>query len=244
MIPRPRRSRRAAARRRSAHFLQRRTLASRLAEREAVAHIVRQRLLHQLQGHEIGADRPPNRVHQQPRPGLVKDLRKRLERLDEDADLMIDNNDRYQMVIVGGSAFILLGKLTRATHDIDALSVPKELYSLLGKYDINTDVEAYIDNFPYNFQDRLQPLPFGGTKVQFYTPSLEDLVIAKLCSFRDTDKADVESEAVRNSLDWDLLEHLATDEDELKASILNDWRYRDFYIRYQEYVERWRPCES
>ena len=87
---------------------------------------------------------------------ILDDLRKRLERLDEDADLMIDNNDRYQMVIVGGSAFILLGKLTRATHDIDALSVPKELYSLLGKYDINTDVEAYIDNFPYNFQDRLQ----------------------------------------------------------------------------------------
>ena len=82
----------------------------------------------------------------------------------------------------------------------------------------------------------MKPLPFGGTKVQFYTPSLEDLVIAKLCSFRDTDKADVESEAVRNSLDWDLLEHLATDEDELKASILNEWRYQDFYIRYQEYL--------
>ena len=46
---------------------------------------------------------------------ILDDLRKRLERLDEDADLMIDNNDRYQMVIVGGSAFILLGKLTRAT---------------------------------------------------------------------------------------------------------------------------------
>ena len=42
---------------------------------------------------------------------ILEDLRKRLERLDEDADLMIDNNDRYQMVIVGGSAFILLGKL-------------------------------------------------------------------------------------------------------------------------------------
>ena len=52
---------------------------------------------------------------------ILDDLRKRLERLDEDADLMIDNDDRYQMVIVGGSAFILLGKLTRATHDIDAL---------------------------------------------------------------------------------------------------------------------------
>ena len=42
---------------------------------------------------------------------ILENLRKRLERLDEDADLMIDNNDRYQMVIVGGSAFILLGKL-------------------------------------------------------------------------------------------------------------------------------------
>ena len=60
---------------------------------------------------------------------ILDDLRKRLERLDEDADLMIDNDDRYQMVIVGGSAFILPGKLTRATHDIDALSVPKDLAS-------------------------------------------------------------------------------------------------------------------
>ena len=56
---------------------------------------------------------------------ILDDLRKRLERLDEDADLMIDNDDRYQMVIVGGSAFILLGKLTRATHDIDALERPE-----------------------------------------------------------------------------------------------------------------------
>ena len=31
---------------------------------------------------------------------ILDDLRKRLERLDEDADLMIDNNDRYQMVIL------------------------------------------------------------------------------------------------------------------------------------------------
>ena len=30
---------------------------------------------------------------------ILDDLRKRLERLDEDADLMIDNDDRYQMVI-------------------------------------------------------------------------------------------------------------------------------------------------
>ena len=32
---------------------------------------------------------------------ILDDLRKRLERLDEDADLLIDNDARYQMVIVG-----------------------------------------------------------------------------------------------------------------------------------------------
>ena len=37
---------------------------------------------------------------------ILDDLRKRLERLDEDADLMIDNNDRYQMVIVGDLSLI------------------------------------------------------------------------------------------------------------------------------------------
>lgn len=31
---------------------------------------------------------------------ILDDLRKRLERLDEDADLMINNDERYQMVIV------------------------------------------------------------------------------------------------------------------------------------------------
>lgn len=101
---------------------------------------------------------------------ILDDLHKRLERLDEDADLMIDNDDRYQMVIVGGSAFILLGKLTRATHDIDALSVLKELYGLLGKYDINTDVEAYIDNFPITIPTVCSRF-LRWYKVQFYTQS-------------------------------------------------------------------------
>ena len=30
---------------------------------------------------------------------ILDDLRKRLERLDEDADLMIDNDDRYQKYV-------------------------------------------------------------------------------------------------------------------------------------------------
>ena len=41
--------------------------------------------------------------------GFKKDeLLKRLERLDEDADLLFDDDRRFRMVIVGGSALILL----------------------------------------------------------------------------------------------------------------------------------------
>lgn len=42
---------------------------------------------------------------------ILDDLRKRLERLDEDADLMIDNDDRYQMVIVGGQCVHFAGQV-------------------------------------------------------------------------------------------------------------------------------------
>ncbi len=172
---------------------------------------------------------------------LQNDLVDRLYRLDEDADLLLDTQDRYRMIIVGGSAMILLGKLSRATHDIDVISVPQALFELLAKYDINARAEAYIFNFPYNYEDRLIPLPFNTLKIDFFTPCLEDLVIAKLCSNRDTDLADVESSNVRESLNWDFLDYLAHDENEAKASAMNDRCYEEFLVRYENYVRRWHP---
>ena len=50
-----------------------------------------------------------------------EDLMERLARLDEDADLLFDDDRRFRMIIVGGSALILLETITRATLDIDAL---------------------------------------------------------------------------------------------------------------------------
>ena len=73
----------------------------------------------------------------------------RLHRPDEDASLISDINIRYCVIIVGGSALILMGRLSRATHDLDAVSVLIQLYGLLAQYDINTNAEAYINNFPY-----------------------------------------------------------------------------------------------
>lgn len=172
------------------------------------------------------------------------DILQRLDRLDMEAFTTIDTPNMYQMIIVGGSGLVLLGVLSRATQDIDALEASPEIRHLLAKYDTNLRVSTYINNFPYNFEDRLVPLSIGGRKIQFYTCSLEDIVIAKLCSSRDTDRQDILSEDVVSHLDWERLRHLALDDNEARASALNETRYRDFLHDYREYVRRCGPHEK
>lgn len=172
-----------------------------------------------------------------------EDLLERLARLDEDADLLFDDDRRFKMVIVGGSALILLETITRATHDIDALDVSSEIVDLLEKYDINTRVGTFINNFPYNYDERLVPVQLDGRRIDFYTASLEDIAIAKLYSGRATDVQDIIDPRVLKEIDWDRLDYLATAENEAKASALNDTRYREFLDSYQTYKARWKECE-
>jgi hypothetical protein len=170
-----------------------------------------------------------------------EELLERLKRLDEDAYLSFETEDRFHLVIVGGGALILQQYIARATHDVDTISVSPALLALLEKYDINCQVQAYINNFPYNFEDRIVPL-FAGRRIDFYTASLEDIVVAKLYSMRPADVADITSDEVLKRLDWSLLERLATGNDEAKASALNERRYLDFKYNYDEYVGRYRSC--
>ena len=171
---------------------------------------------------------------------LREDLIKRLERLDEDAYLLYPGEERYRLIIVGGSALILLEVISRSTLDIDAISASREIRGLLDRYDINCDVQTYINNFPYNYEDRLKPLPIRGRKVDFFTASLEDIVIAKLFSYRDTDRQDIITDTVIKALDWDLLDQIAKSDEEVKLNALNDRNYNDFLFNYEEYVRRYR----
>ncbi len=171
---------------------------------------------------------------------LREDLLERLDRLDEDASLMFEGEERFHLVIVGGGALILQERISRATHDVDAISASREILELLEKYDINCRVQTYVNNFPYNYEDRLVSLRAGGRKIDFFTASLEDIVIAKLYSARAIDIRDVEGEKVVEAIDWMLLEKLATEENEARASALNDRCYADFKANYAEYVRRFR----
>ena len=165
----------------------------------------------------------------------------RLHQLDEDAYLLYDSNIRFHIIIVGGSALILQKYRMTATHDIDSISVSKELWPLLEKYDINMRAQAYINSFPYNHEDRLV-LIMSGKKIDVYSISLEDVIIAKLYASRPIDISDITSQEVLNKIDWEKLKHLATDENEAWASRQNDNNYQVFLDAYKAYERKYNPC--
>lgn len=135
---------------------------------------------------------------------------------------------------------VLLGCLARATADLDALHVSRELASLVEKYDINCRVNAYSDHFAYNHEDRLVRLNLGTKAVHCYSASLEDVVASKLYSDRDSDANDVRRPEVLEQLDWALLAEVI---DDMRGSMMNERRYRQLLHNYEEYREEHEPCD-
>lgn len=164
----------------------------------------------------------------------------RLDRLDEEVSLLFDAKFRFRLVIVGGGALVYLNCIQRATLDIDALDVSYDILHLLKHFDIDCRVNAYMNNFPYNCDDRLIKLDVGGRRIDFYSLSLEDIIISKLYSSRAKDWDDITNEHLLQVVDWDILERLALDEDEAKASRLNDRVYSEFMQSYLDYIRRYR----
>ena len=167
-------------------------------------------------------------------------LLERLQMLDEEVGLLFPDSDRMRLVIVGGGALVLMEYLTRSTHDIDVLAVSHKIHDIMASYDMNTAVQTYINNFPYNYEDRLHPIKLDSRVIDFYTASLEDIVVAKLYSYRDKDQADITMPEVIKHVDWDRLEYLATDDNEAHASALNETRYQEFLLAYRDYERKYR----
>ena len=169
------------------------------------------------------------------------ELRQRLVDFDRAVGLLHTNRTFY-LVLAGGSALMLLGHLSRATDDMDALKCSPELVELMEKYDINNRIAgAYGDHFPYNWEDRLVPLDVHTKVVKCYAVSLEDVVASKLCSSRPDDEFDVRRPEVVAAIDWGLL---ATAAQEMQASQLNPRRYHEFVHNYESFRQEFGPCDS
>ena len=162
------------------------------------------------------------------------DIIKRLLQVDKDMCLLDSSSDIFTCVIVGGSAFVLLDKIYRSTHDIDSIDASNEIKPLLDAYNINMNVNAYRVNFPDNYLDRIIKVDIPTTKVNFYTLSLEDLVVSKLCSMREKDIEDLENELVYKSLNWELLDELIED---VCYGLLTDYEVNILRENYKKYKE-------
>lgn len=161
----------------------------------------------------------------------------RLLQVDKDMALLDTTSDMYSCVIVGGSALVLMKKIYRSTHDIDSIDASDEIKPLLETYNINMNVNAYRINFPEDYLDRIVEVNIPTTKVKFYTVSLEDLVVSKLCGMRGKDVEDIENKPVYKDLNWDLMDELI---EEVCYGMLNDFDVNSLKANYENYKERFR----
>ncbi len=169
-----------------------------------------------------------------------EELRSRLMKFDQAVGLL-SPGCRYELLIVGGGALILLGVLDRPTDDLDAIDFPRDLYDLMARYDIRGHMGPYEHNFPFNRSDRRVPLDVPIENGVCYTASLEDLVASKLCSPRTEDESDIPASAVLAALDWDKLAAVA---EEMPLNCLNERTLGEFRHSYQRYVKECKPCSG
>ena len=73
--------------------------------------------------------------------------------------------------------------------------------------------------------------------IDFYTLSLEDLVISKIAAAREKDIEDICNRTVLEQLNWDLLEVLAA---EVLDGMISDRQVSEFNHYYKQYVEEYR----
>ena len=170
----------------------------------------------------------------------VNELRARLEEFDRAVALRFPGRS-FRLVIVGGGAMVLMGVLSRATSDLDALHFPRELLPLMEEFDLSGLVTAYEDQFAYNMEDRLVRLDVTTSTVDCYTASLEDLIASKLYSDRPVDETDVRRPEVLAALNWD---RLATVAEDMEASSLIERRFRQFLGNYTSYREEYGPSDD
>ena len=151
-----------------------------------------------------------------------QDLEQTLLGIDEEAELEIGpRDDRPNVVLVGGSAFMLNDVTNRSvTHDIDVFEADRCLREIIARYpEVNGMAVAYCNQMPF----------------RYFTPSLEDLAVMKLYACRPNDIIDLHSQAFVDRLDWGLLERLIFDEGEALASSPSERSYQEMVCAYSQY---------
>lgn len=165
-----------------------------------------------------------------------QELISKLIAMDDEISMIFPNEDKINVTIVGGGALILQGYLNRITLDIDLVDIYYPILNpIFEKYDVNCRSNAFADCLAENYESRLKHVDIKTKIVDYYTLSLEDLVIMKLFSSRGKDHDDIRVKDVLDNLNWVKLEQIISS-GEVDNSF-NERRYKEFLSRYSDYVK-------
>ena len=165
-----------------------------------------------------------------------QELISKLIAMDDEISMLFPNEDKINVTIVGGGALILQGYLNRITLDIDLVDIYYPILNpIFEKYDVNCRSNAFADCLAENYESRLKQVDIKTKIVDYYTLSLEDLVIMKLFSSRGKDHDDIRVKDVLDNLNWVKLEQIISS-GEVDNSF-NERRYKEFLSRYSDYVK-------
>jgi hypothetical protein len=170
----------------------------------------------------------------------AKQIIRRLEEFDTEMFLEYPETDRrMKIVIIGGAALLLHQCIQRSTNDIDIIQFDGQLnLEMLAKYDMDIRSHAFCGNFSDTMDERYLLVPANTKMIDYYIPSLEDLVISKLSSDRRKDTLDIKQNFVYEKVDLGKLEEIMQ---EIHLSIFGHalstlmYDYEDFRQRKEEY---------
>jgi hypothetical protein len=164
----------------------------------------------------------------------------RLEEFDTELYLAYPNFDRrVKVVIIGGAALLLHECILRSTHDIDILELGARLdLDMLEKYDMDIRSATFSSNFSDTMDERYVRIPANTKIIDYFMPSLEDLVISKLSSDRGKDTLDVMQNLVYAKINLEMLEEIMREiHIAISGHSLSTLRYdyEEFKRRKEEY---------
>lgn len=176
------------------------------------------------------------------------ELIEKILRLDEEVYFSgeIPPGKRASIVIVGASALLLCDlSYKQVTKDVDVLEVENTIREfLVSDGDFNTHCSTFARCLPYNYEDRLVKMELDTYIIDVFVPSIEDITVMKLYRWEKPDVVDLTSPEFLSQLNWDLLDHLITSDNEAIASriaeLTRDNEFKSMLFNYDEYKRTWK----
>lgn len=147
---------------------------------------------------------------------------------------------------MGASALLLCDlSYKQVTKDVDVLEVENTIREfLVSDGDFNTHCSTFARCLPYNYEDRLVKMELDTYIIDVFVPSIEDITVMKLYRWEKPDVVDLTSPEFLSQLNWDLLDHLITSDNEAIASriaeLTRDNEFKSMLFNYDEYKRTWK----